>query len=196
VVNQLVGESEVKWDKATNRITYQSLLITKSKTPNAPSTAVGIAIASDKPTPVLRCELSYPNLSGHINNHFYVAKQVKVVIDVEPKVPPVAIRPEVQFQDPVKERYTKNRADSTNRSLAWKLIGDGALIISATILTDFLFGVGIFDDIVTIPLGLSKIGCGMSRLLFPVIVRSAGAYTARRAAYIGTGMALKAAHAQ
>jgi hypothetical protein len=192
VVNQLVGEAEVKWDKATNRITYQSLLITKSKTPNAPSTAVGLAIASDKPTPVLRCELSYPNLSGHINNHFYVAKQVKVIIDVEPKVPPVTQTRERMATDLVPDKV---HVPSNRNDVAWQLISEGALIISATILTDFLFGVGIFDDVVTIPLGLSRIGCGTYRLLLPVLSRSVGAFSAKRAAQIGTGMALKAAHA-
>jgi hypothetical protein len=98
--------------------------------------------------------------------------------------------------DPADERQPISTSGSVNYSAAWKLVGDGAMIISATILTDFLFGIGIFDDVVTIPMGLSMMGCGIYRLIFPVLTRSTIVYAAHRTVHIGAGMTLNAAHAR
>ncbi len=193
VVHQLfLQDARVAWDTATRKITYECLLASKRSAGSAPATAVGLAVASDTRTPVIRGEIRFPKLSGYLGRHFYAAENVRVVIELEPKVPPVAKGPQATPDLVFKE--TASYQTTPNYSFAWKIIGEGAVILTVTILTDFLFGIGIFDDAVTIPMGLSRIGYGISRLFVPVVVRSASFYYAHRMAYVGDGMALKAAH--
>ncbi len=201
VVHQLfLQDARVAWDTATRKITYECLLASKRSAGSAPATAVGLAVASDTKTPVIRGEIRFPKLSGYLGRHFYAAENVRVVIELEPKVPPVAKGPdEMQFDhrpafDHRQMPRSNTVSDTSASSVTWKIIGEGAAILTITILTDFLFGIGIFDDAVTIPMGLSRIGYGISRLFVPVVVRSASLYSAHRMAYVGAGLALKAAH--
>lgn len=188
VVKQLLmQDARIAWDNQTRKITYECLLASNSNGSSGPATAVGLAIASDTKTPVLRGEIRFPQLSGYLGGHFYTAQDVRVVIDLEPKVPPVVQNQGGAFRDPALVRQPSTPTKSSNNSAAWTLIRDGAIILTVTILTDFIFGIGIFDDAVTIPLALSRIGSGMTRLLFPVAVRRGALYSAH-------GMALKAAH--
>lgn len=66
-----------------NKITYRCMLVSNSRTHNGPGTAVGLVVASDKPVPVIRGEIRFPNISGQMNRHFYDAEKVRVVIEVE-----------------------------------------------------------------------------------------------------------------
>lgn len=166
-------------------------MVTQSQTPQAPSTAVGFAISSDKAVPVLRGEIRYPKLSGHIHRHFYTAMDVKLVIEVEPKVPPVGKKPErerLDFRRPQRnpELLPSHATEQSDGMYGWKLVGAGALFLTATILTDFVFGIGIFDDLVTIPAALATMGRGACQVIFPVMLRGGGA--------LAGGMVLKAAH--
>ena len=110
----------------------------------------------------------FPEFRGYINRHFYAAKDVRVVIEVELKVPPVARRPEMMANDLVPDKLPDQVPSPSGSRAAWKLIGDGALLLTATILTDFLFGIGLFDDVVTIPAALSMMGYGATRAIYPI----------------------------
>lgn len=72
----------------------------------------------------------------------------------------------------------------------WKLAGAGVLFFTATIATDFAFGIGILDDLATIPASLYMIGRGVAQVIWPVMVRNAATLAAGQ----GAGMALKTAH--
>jgi hypothetical protein len=73
-----VHESKVEWDSVSNKITYRCMLVANSKSPGMVNTAVGLAVASDKPVPVIRGEIRFPKISGHIDRHFYDAKKVRI----------------------------------------------------------------------------------------------------------------------
>jgi hypothetical protein len=166
---------------------------------------VGLAVSSDKKVPVLRGEIRFPKIDGRINGNVYVAQNVRVVIEVEPKVPPVkgpkgmetkfsdATLPSQQtvFSDAtIPSQQTVQPHRSTNNTGAWRHIGEGVALLTVTILTDFIGGIGIPDDIVTIPAALTLIGTGFARFIFPVVTRR----VALSGAYAGAGMVLKAAH--
>jgi hypothetical protein len=199
VLEQLFGETKVLWDQKNNKITYQSLMVSNSTTPDAPSTALGIEVASDKSVPVLRAEIRYPRLSGYVKGNFYTAMDVRVVIELEPKVPPVAKGPdELTFdnrqafdhrQVPVTYPGHSNSGDSG----AWWLIGTGAAILAGTLITDLCI-VGVIDDFITIPTALSMIGRGVMRFIFPVVSTAAPAFAARAAANAKAGIKLKSCH--
>jgi hypothetical protein len=161
-----------------------------------PSTTVGLTVSSHKPTPVLRGEIRYPTLTGYIDRSFFTAMDVRVTIELEPKVPPVAKGPEVMSTDPVfKEKILPAQSPSGN-SAAWKLINDAAFILTATILTDFIFGLGIFDDFVTIPAALTMMGRGIDRLAFPIVACGIGSLVCKTVRGTRSDVALKVAHAQ
>lgn len=180
---ELFYETKVTLDN-TNKITYQSLIVANSGVAQGPSTALGVAISSDSLSPVLRGEIRYPKLSGRINKHYYSALDFRVVIEVQPKMPPVTKGPQKEIEDlGLKKKHTDGM-------YGWELARAGALVLAATIITDFAFGLGIIDDIVTIPASLYMIGRGVVQVIWPVIVRSATALTAGQ----GTGMVLRSAH--
>lgn len=130
---------------------------------------------------------------------------VRVVIEVEPKVPKGPKDMETKFRDatlpshqtvfrdatiPTQQTIPTHRSTDSTDTGTWILIGSGVTLLTITIIADFLTGVSVADDFVTIPAALRMIGTGAARLLFPVTVRSA----VQSGAYFGAGMALKAAH--
>lgn len=160
-LSQLLSESYVSLDKK-NVITFRCNMVSKSTTPNAPSTSIGVAVASDKPVPVLRGEIRYPKLSGHINGHAYTAMDVKVVIEIEPKEPTVTRRPELGFRpEPVPSGSNwRPSNEAVQEGLKWTFIA-GLTLLVGTIVADFItLGGSVPDDAVTIPLALSMMGIG------------------------------------
>lgn len=189
-LKELFYETKVGFDKNTNKISYQSLIVMHSGISKGPSTALGLAVSSDSPIPVLRGEIRYPKLKGRINRHYYTAVDFRVVIEIQPKVPPVAKGPEKKFKDPVFKENIDLQPSHSDGMYGWKLAGAGVLFITASIATDFAFGLGILDDLVTIPASLAMIGRGVAQVIWPVMVRNATFLAAGQ----GVGMALKAAH--
>lgn len=155
-LGQLLSDTYVGVD-LNNKITYRSMMVANSTTPTALSTAIGFAIASDKPVPVIRGEIRYPKLVGRINSDEYVAYNVKIVIEIEPKTPSTE-GPEPGFRritDPISFPVAK---EAINEGIKWGFITGAALLIG-TIASDILTGgIGLADDLVTIPLALSMMG--------------------------------------
>lgn len=196
VINQLFyEEAKVEFDKKTNKIKYRCLLVSNNTSAGMPSTAIGLAVASDKPVPVLRGEIRFPKIKGYVDRNFYFAENVRVVIEIEPKV---VNKPPERLNDPALVRQPSIPvASSKDNTGTWILIGSGVVLLTATILTDFLGGVGIADDVITIPAALRMIGTGAARIFFPVVVRQpalALCFASHHASRIGPGMALAAAH--
>ncbi len=156
VLEQLLSETSVSWDKNTRRITYGCNMVSKSTTPFAPSTSIGIAISSNSPVPVIKGEIQYPSLTGTLNRHHYVAMDVKIVIEIAPEVP-------VDSPEPVIKKYhtpvsVHGSVPKPERKTNWVFIG-GVVLIAGTIIADFLtVGASVADDPVTISIGLRMMG--------------------------------------
>jgi hypothetical protein len=193
VLGQLLQDSTVEWDKTTNKISYACNMVSNSDTPHAPSTSIGVALASDKPMPILRAEIRYPELKGYFQRNFFMAVNVKVVIDLEPRSL-VVKGPEV-LTNPVTPTKTANTSSSAQGIDGWDLLLVGTIALAATIATDFLWGVGLADDAVTIPAALAAIRSGVTRIIFPVVANgAAAACSSSSSTQAGVGMRCKAAH--
>lgn len=196
VLGQLLQDSVVEWDKTTNKISYACNMVSNSDTPHAPSTSIGVALASDKPVPVLRAEIRYPELKGYFQRNFFMAVDVKVVIDLEPR-PLVVKGPEVKAKDLRLDMETAPVKSPDNSVDGWDLVLVGSIALVATIATDFLWGIGLADDAVTIPAALAVIRSGARRIIFPVVAAGAAAACSSSSnSQRVTGMPCKAAHTQ
>jgi hypothetical protein len=198
VLGQLLQDSTVEWDKTTNKISYACNMVSHSDTPHAPSTSIGVALASDKPMPILRAEIRYPELKGYFQRNFFMAVNVKVVIDLEPRSL-VVKGPEVMHFD--QRQVFDSRQVPMPRSQenfnGWYLLLGGAFLLGASILTDFLGGAGVPDDAVTIPAALAAMKRGLERIIFPAVATGAAAACSSSPNSQGvTGMKCKAAHTQ
>jgi hypothetical protein len=196
VLGQLLQDSTVEWDKTTNKISYACNMVSHSDTPHAPSTSIGVALASDKPMPILRAEIRYPELKGYFQRNFFMAVNVKVVIDLEPRSL-VVKGPEV-IPDSAVRKSEIDKAPNTQQSInGWDLLIVGTIALVATIATDFLWGVGLVDDAVTIPVALAAIRSGATRIVFPVVASgTAAACSSSSKSQAAAGMTSKAAHSQ
>ncbi len=196
VLGQLVQDPVVEWDTTTNKISYACNMVSHSDTPHAPSTTIGVALASDKPVPVLRAEIRYPELKGYFQRSFFMAVNVRVVIDLEPR-PLVVKGPEVKAKDLRLDKETARVETPDNSVGGWDLVFIGFISLTATISTDFLYGVGLVDDAVTIPAALATIRSGVTRIIFPVVATGAAtACSSFPTSQRSTGMPCKAAHTQ
>ncbi len=162
VLSQLLSETYVSLD-ANNKITYRCNMVAKSTSPNAPSTSIGISVASDKPVPVIRGEIRFPKLTGYMNNHEYVAMNVKVVIEIEPKgqQKQVTKRPQPGFRPELVPSTPTVTNDAVQEGLKWGFITGVSLLIGTIVADFFSGGLSLADDPVTIPLALSMMGIGV-----------------------------------
>jgi hypothetical protein len=143
---KLVSDTRFVFDPMQKRVTYRSMLVSQSSTPNMPCSAIGVEMSSNTPLPRLRAEIRMSKLEGSIGIFHYFALDAKIAIEVTPKPappPPLSTRPQTvavpaQVQEP-----------STNwaRWIGTGLILTAAGIVVATILEDFVtLGAGAADD--------------------------------------------------
>jgi len=160
VMDRLLSEAHVEWDKASNQIKYSCNLVTLSPTNNGPSTTIGISVSSDKPVPVIKGEFVYPELKGYLDRDFYCAMNVKVVIEIEPRVPAMVRSPRPETVNDL--QYARPSHNQTaSPQINWALVGTGFAMLAATIIADFLTGVSVADDFVTIPIALRTMASGL-----------------------------------
>jgi hypothetical protein len=181
---KLVSDSRVVYDPATKRVTFRSMLINQSDTPNMPASALGIEMSSNSPVPKLRAEirLSKLELRGAIGAFQYIAMDVKVVVEItsKPKLPPPP-----QTMQPERQRAPVHpepqSVDNWARVIGAGLVVTGAGIVVATIVEDFLtIGVGAVDD----PASFSVAGLAVARGLVMLGVSAHALPKAPRAARI------------
>lgn len=166
---KLVSDNRFIFDPAQKRVTFRSMLVSQSNTPNMPATAIGVEMWSDSPLPKLRGEIRLPKIEGSYNAFRYIALDVKIVLEITPKppqLPPPSMQPERQ-RVPVTQPQ--------EQGAAWrKVIGTGlvitaGVIVVATIVEDFYtLGAGTADD----PASFSAAGLALARGL--AMIRSAG----------------------
>jgi hypothetical protein len=143
---KLISDNRYIFDPAQKRVTFRSMLVSQSKTPNLPATAIGVEMSTNAPIPKLRAEIRIPKLEGSYNAFRYIALDVKVVLEITPK--PQAPRPPTT--QPVQPVVEATPSTSTN----WKLVIGGAglvvtagLIAVATLAEDWgTLGAGTVDD--------------------------------------------------
>lgn len=160
MMERLLAETHLEWDKNNNRIKYACNMITLSTSNNGPSTTIGVSVSSDKSVPVLKAEFQYPELKGYLDRDFYCAMNVKIVIEIEPKAPTLVRSPRTE---PVNDlQYARQTSPQTaSPKVDWALVGTGFALLATTIIADFLTGVSVADDFVTIPIALRTIASGL-----------------------------------
>lgn len=141
-LGSLIGETKLNYDETRKTLTLGCKLVTKSKTPNLPSTAVGVEMSSNSPVPKLKFEFSFPQLKGSINNFHYVATGVNYILEVTPK----KIAKDTQTKDIYKpESASESRWDAVGYFAA------ATAIVAATLVEDFFsLGAGVADDPATL----------------------------------------------
>jgi hypothetical protein len=140
---KLVQDNRFIYDPAQKQVTVRSMLVSASKDPHAPSTAVGIEMSSNSPIPKLRAEIRFPKLEGQVGDILYAAFDVKFVIMITPKLPLPRLHP---------IRIPQTR-EVREEGIDWsKIIGTGLIVMAgaivvATIVEDFVtMGAGTADD--------------------------------------------------
>jgi hypothetical protein len=172
---KLVSENSYTYDPKTKQVTLKSMLVTQSNTPNTPTAAAGVEVASGTGIPGLRAEIKLPKLEGAIGVFRYTALDVGFVIEVTPN--PLTSRP-VQVATPNLESAQQFRRDvpdgvrqsSRNAANVELLIGagivvGGAALILGTLAEDFFTGgLGIINDGATLSMGAAAITAGLAML--------------------------------
>lgn len=168
----LVSDTRVVFDPLQNTVTLRSMLVSQSKTPNLPATALGVEMGSLSPVPKLRAEMRLPKKTvGSIGVFDYAAVDVKFVVEVTPKrnspPSPPSLRPE---RAPLPTQATH----PSNGWATW--IGAGLVltavgIVVATVVEDYLtVGVGVADD----PESMAAAGAALARGLAALGIAGAG----------------------
>ena len=137
----LLAETKLAFDQNTKNLTLGSKLVSKSTTPNIPSTAVGIEFGSNSPISKWCYEIQFPQLKGKVNEFNYLADKVKFVLEVTI----------IENKDTGKAlKHPQN--DSAN-STSWdKVFGAGliaasAVVVVGTLIEDYVsLGFGAADD--------------------------------------------------
>jgi hypothetical protein len=82
---KLVNDNRFIYDAKEKRLTYRSMLVSQSTTPDIPATALGVEMSSNSPIPKLRAEMRIPKLEGSYGGFLYTAIDNKLVIEITPK---------------------------------------------------------------------------------------------------------------
>ena len=133
----LIGETKLAFDKKTNELTLGTNIVSKSTTPNRPTTSVGIEMTSSSPIPKLKYEVRLQQLKGKINQFNYIAENVSFVL-------------EVTFTSAGDIGIRKGKPDNStpwDKILAVGLFAGATVIVVGTIVEDYVtFGAGVADD--------------------------------------------------
>jgi hypothetical protein len=144
---QLINDNRFIFDPKTKEVAVRSMLVSRSYSPNAPATAIGVEVRSGNMLPSLRAEIRFPRLEGQIDGFVYVAVDVKYVVYITPRpqLPPPALSPDnVTVQRPVE---APEEPTNWGRVFAVGLVVVGSAVVVGTIVEDvFTGGVGTADD--------------------------------------------------
>lgn len=192
---KLIGDNRFIYDPGQKTVTVRSMLVSQSKTPNAPATAVGVEMSSNSPIPKLRAEIRFPKLEGSIDGIPYVAVDVKFVIEITPKAPPPVPSPQpirVPHLAPAPApQPVRVQEPGTNwpKVIGTGLVVVGTAIVVATVVEDFLTaGAGVADD----PASFAAAGTAFARGI--ALIRGAALPQAMAPASVTVGAAVQLAH--
>ena len=140
----LVSDVGVAYDQNSGKVTVGMNLISKSRTPNIPTTAIGITSDSHAPIPQIKYEIKLPELKGNFGNFNYVAANVSVAIEVTP-----VGNGGTGEKGTVDAREFVNEPSSgiNSKLIATGLVAGATLLIIGTLVEDFFTaGAGVADD--------------------------------------------------
>jgi hypothetical protein len=164
-----VSENSYAYEPAEKRITLKSMLVSQSNTPNAPTTAVGVELASDTALPSLRAEIKLPKLDGVIGVFRYVATDVAFVLEVTPH-PTIKKQLDSAQELRVVEISPAAKASARSAATAELVIGAGivvgavAIMFGSVVEDFFTFGLGLLNDAPSMALGAAAIAKGVSMM--------------------------------
>lgn len=136
----LFTDMSVNYDTKTGNVKLGLNLIAKSKTPNIPTTSVGIVADSSSPIPKIKYEIKLPELKGTVGEFNFIAASVAISLEVTPtkgshrgnSPSPKNSIPETFF---------------TPETIATGLYITASLLIIGTLVEDFFTaGAGVADD--------------------------------------------------
>jgi hypothetical protein len=170
-LSKLVSDTRYVYNPLEKSVAMRSMLVSQSRTPNSPATAVGVEFSSNSPMPRLRAEIRLPKLEGSIHVFHYAAFDTKVVIEITPKPKPP--------DPPLRGSAQSGALHLTQSPDLEKLIGVGMIAVSIGIVVGslvedlFTAGAGVADDPATLSVagallveGLATLGMS-SRVMLP-----------------------------
>jgi len=124
---KLISDNRFIFDPGQKRLTYRSMLVSQSTTPNLPATAIGVEMSSNSPIPKLRAEIRIPKLEGAVGAFRYIALDNKLVVEITPKPQPPAkqTRQLSDRRDPVESPVLERQ---------WATILGAGLVVAAGVL--------------------------------------------------------------
>jgi hypothetical protein len=138
--NSLVSDTRLIYDTRDGRLTYRSMLVMGSSTPNAPTSAVGVQFDSNSPIPKLRFEFRFPKLQGSIPPFNYAAVDVKVVVEM-------TVIPQGGPGNTAQPLRAPQPSTNWGKVFGTGLVVVGGAIVVGTLVEDFFTaGVGVADD--------------------------------------------------
>ena len=140
----LLTDIGVSYDTKTGKVKLAMNLIAKSRTPNIPTTSVGIVADSNAPIPKIKYEIKLPELKGAVGDFNFVAANVAISLEVTP-----ASTGKVSSE--IRQSSISTAAQSSSmfspEAIATGLFVGATLLIVGTLVEDFFTaGVGIADD--------------------------------------------------
>jgi hypothetical protein len=147
---KLVNDNRFIFDPAQKRLTYRSMLVSQSTTPNMPATAIGAEISSNSPMPKLRAEFRIPKLEGSYGAFRYIALDNKLVVEITPNPqPPTAPPPSAVISDQ-RRPVTQPSAAADNpwaRVLGAGLVVTAGVLVFAAVVDEWIPVLGQADDV-------------------------------------------------
>jgi len=146
----LLSDTKLIYDEKDHKLTYSSMLVTRSSHPRSWATAVGVKVDSSNPLPKLRFEFRAPDpLEGSLPQHTYRAMGVKIVIELTPTT-----KGPMENEGPVKKPDAITQAiPASVPATNWgKVFGAGlvvaaGVVVCAVVVDDFL-PIGVADDVI------------------------------------------------
>ncbi|WP_024607628.1 LysM peptidoglycan-binding domain-containing protein [Pseudoalteromonas sp. TAB23] len=132
----LISETKLAFDEKTKKLTLGTNIVSKSTTPNSPTTSLGIEVTSNSPIPKLKYEVQLPQLKGKINQFNYIAEKVSFVLEVT-----------FTGSDGKSAREHNPGSSVWDKPLAIGLFAGATLIVIGTLVEDYVtLGAGVADD--------------------------------------------------
>ena len=168
---QLIQDSRFIYDPAKKQVTWRSMLVSQSTTPNSVSTAIGVEMNSKTLVPKLRAEIRLPKLQGSLAPFQYVAMDVKIVIEITPKADPPRMDSPRQLQPVRTPVVVPESGWSWSKVIGAGLVVVGGAIVVGTLVEDFFTaGAGIADDAPSFALAGATINRGFAMMATAAVV--------------------------
>jgi LysM repeat protein len=170
---RLVNDNRFVYDPLGKRLTFRSMLVSQSNMPGTMATAIGVEMSSNSPIPKLRAEFRMPKLEGSFGVFRYTAFDMKVVVEITPKLqgPPLGPSPQpIRRVDPAPQTAPAPSSTNWDKVIGTGLIVTGGIIVIATVVEDFYtVGVGTGDDPASFAAASAAVARGLALMRGAVI---------------------------